>query len=125
MKPVLLLSGVLATWLAIGVHSVRADGVTPWASTPHVQQVDDDDEGDDGGRWLPFWFGLGAFAPRRQVIVEPQYYYGPSYAPPPPAYAPPPRYWYYCREPEGYYPNVRSCPDGWMKVVPGDSGAPP
>lgn len=27
-------------------------------------------------------------------------------------------YWYYCREPEGYYPYVQSCPGGWMKVVP-------
>lgn len=27
-------------------------------------------------------------------------------------------YWYYCREPQGYYPNVKKCPKGWMKVVP-------
>lgn len=27
-------------------------------------------------------------------------------------------YWYYCRKPEGYYPHVRKCPEGWMKVVP-------
>jgi len=27
-------------------------------------------------------------------------------------------YWYYCRKPEGYYPHVKKCPDGWMKVVP-------
>jgi hypothetical protein len=27
-------------------------------------------------------------------------------------------YWYYCRNPEGYYPYVKQCPDGWMKVVP-------
>lgn len=29
-----------------------------------------------------------------------------------------PAYWYYCRKPEGYYPYVKQCPDGWMKVVP-------
>jgi len=28
-----------------------------------------------------------------------------------------PRYWYYCKDPEGYYPDVKSCPKGWMKVV--------
>ena len=30
-------------------------------------------------------------------------------------------YWYFCRKPEGYYPYVKECPGGWMKVVP----APP
>ena len=30
-------------------------------------------------------------------------------------------YWYYCRGPEGYYPYVKQCPGGWLKVVP----APP
>jgi len=29
-----------------------------------------------------------------------------------------PSYWYYCREPEGYYPYVKKCPKGWLKVVP-------
>jgi hypothetical protein len=27
-------------------------------------------------------------------------------------------YWYYCQDPEGYYPYVKECPNGWMKVVP-------
>lgn len=30
-------------------------------------------------------------------------------------------YWYYCQNPQGYYPYVKRCPGGWMKVVP----APP
>jgi len=29
-----------------------------------------------------------------------------------------PTYWYYCQKPEGYYPYVKRCPSGWMKVVP-------
>ena len=29
-----------------------------------------------------------------------------------------PTYWYYCQEPQGYYPYVKQCPQGWMKVVP-------
>jgi len=29
-----------------------------------------------------------------------------------------PYYWYYCQDPQGYYPYVKSCPGGWMKVVP-------
>lgn len=28
------------------------------------------------------------------------------------------QYWYFCPDPQGYYPNVKKCPKGWMKVVP-------
>ena len=27
-------------------------------------------------------------------------------------------YWYYCANPEGYYPYVKECPGGWQQVVP-------
>lgn len=30
----------------------------------------------------------------------------------------PPNYWYYCRNPDGYYPYVRECPGGWQQVAP-------
>ncbi|WP_157679133.1 hypothetical protein [Methylovulum psychrotolerans] len=26
--------------------------------------------------------------------------------------------WYYCDDPQGYYPTVRECPDGWQRVPP-------
>lgn len=29
-----------------------------------------------------------------------------------------PGYWYFCQEPQGYYPYVKKCPKGWMQVVP-------
>jgi hypothetical protein len=29
-----------------------------------------------------------------------------------------PVYWYYCKNPQGYYPYVKRCPDGWTKVAP-------
>jgi len=34
-------------------------------------------------------------------------------------------YWYYCQEPQGYYPYVKECPKGWMKVVPTPPAAQP
>ncbi|MBV8666995.1 MAG: hypothetical protein JO269_10985 [Burkholderiaceae bacterium] len=40
-----------------------------------------------------------------------------------PRKAPPPSDWYYCRKPEGYYPYVRSCPDGWERVPAQPPGA--
>ena len=41
--------------------------------------------------------------------------------PPPPAEEQ--SYWYFCANPQGYYPYIKRCPSGWMKVVP--SAAPP
>jgi hypothetical protein len=61
-------------------------------------------------------------------------YYYPYYNPPvvtvpatPPVYiqqSPPATrdypsgYWYYCSNPEGYYPYIKECPDGWQQVDP-------
>ncbi|MGZ5007365.1 MAG: hypothetical protein ACXWE9_01205 [Methylobacter sp.] len=27
-------------------------------------------------------------------------------------------YWYYCNNPEGYYPYIKECPKGWQQVEP-------
>jgi hypothetical protein len=27
-------------------------------------------------------------------------------------------YWYYCSNPDGYYPYIKQCPGGWQRVVP-------
>jgi hypothetical protein len=27
-----------------------------------------------------------------------------------------PNYWYYCSNPQGYYPYLRDCPSGWQQV---------
>ncbi|MFK5985724.1 MAG: hypothetical protein QM479_09880 [Pseudomonadota bacterium] len=27
-------------------------------------------------------------------------------------------YWYYCKKPAAYYPEVESCPGGWVQLVP-------
>jgi hypothetical protein len=29
-----------------------------------------------------------------------------------------PYYWYYCPDSKTYYPYVKQCPSGWLKVVP-------
>jgi hypothetical protein len=71
--------------------------------------------------WGPWWAGYSPYyyaAP--PVIVERpsiEYYYQqvPQQASP---QEEEPVYWYYCKNPEGYYPYVQRCPDGWMRVVP-------
>lgn len=59
----------------------------------------------------------------------PYYYYPPTVIvrPEPQVYiersAPQPApqtqaYWYYCTNPQGYYPYIKDCPGGWLQVVP-------
>lgn len=73
--------------------------------------------------YAPYGYGYGAgygYPPAAvvpsapQVIVQQQ----PQavQAPPPPA--PAANYWYYCRKPDGYYPYIKNCPDGWLQVSP-------
>ncbi|MBL8497955.1 hypothetical protein ABF87_10065 [Nitrosomonas sp. JL21] len=66
------------------------------------------------------------------------YYYPPMYSYPPTVIVPstppvyiqqetqrtpqPTNYWYYCRNPDGYYPYVKDCPGGWLPVSPQPPG---
>jgi hypothetical protein len=73
------------------------------------------------GGWTPWWGP--AYYPYRYPYYYPNYPYYPE--PPvviqqqPPVYVQPEeQYWYYCQNPEGYYPYIKKCPGGWLKVVP-------
>ena len=83
-----------------------------------------------GPGWWPGWGWPGYY---------PSYYYPYYQEPPiviqqPEVYVQPapqeqsPTYWYFCKESQGYYPYVKQCPGGWMKVVPtppGQTTGPP
>ena len=71
-----------------------------------------------GPGWGPWW-------------GWPYYPYYPNYSPSPviiqqepetyiqqPPQEDVPNYWYFCQDPKGYYPYVKKCPKGWLKVVP-------
>jgi len=49
------------------------------------------------------------------VPVTPPVYIQQS---PPAAQQNPSGYWYYCNSPEGYYPYIKDCPNGWQQVEP-------
>ena len=48
----------------------------------------------------------------------PQEYVERSPAQPQASEGQPSGYWYYCRESNGYYPNVNECAGGWERVPP-------
>jgi hypothetical protein len=78
------------------------------------------------GRWRQHHHGSHFYW--RGTFVIPWQPYGFYAAPPviiqqqPPVYVQPEQeeenYWYYCPDPQGYYPYIQNCPSGWMKVVP-------
>ena len=82
-----------------------------------------------GGPYYGGWYGFGPWwgYPYAYPYYYPYGYPYPSPYPPypdayaqPPAYGEPeqPSYWYYCQDPQGYYPYVTSCLGGWTRVVP-------
>jgi hypothetical protein len=92
-----------------------------------------------GGYYGPGFYGYGGYGYGGYGYGYPYYYppfyYPPAYAYPPTVIAPsaPPvyiqqeqpqpiqpqsNYWYYCQDPEGYYPYVKNCPGGWQPVSP-------
>lgn len=62
----------------------------------------------------PYYSYPPYYYPPAQVIVEEPPIYVQQ-APLPPAT---PVYWYYCPSALGYYPQVQSCPEPWVKVPP-------
>lgn len=59
--------------------------------------------------------------PPPAYVYPPPYYYPPAVvvrpAAPVPAGAPPPQFWYWCDDPQGYYPTVPTCNHAWREVA--------
>ena len=106
---------------------------------PSVRRVADTEEeaitaailvaGGGGPYWG--WYGFGPWSgyPYAYPYYAPYYSYPYPYAYPQAPYPPADTqlavpsepqqfYWYYCQNPQGYYPFVKSCPGGWMQVIP-------
>ena len=74
-----------------------------------------------GTVWIePGWSPWGGpvypyYVPQPQIVVPQQ---TPLYLEPQRSQPEEESYWYYCPNPAGYYPYVKKCPAGWLKVVP-------
>jgi hypothetical protein len=49
------------------------------------------------------------------VVIQQQ---RPAYVQPAPQPEEETYYWYFCQESQGYYPYIKKCPGGWLKVIP-------
>ena len=77
--------------------------------------------------------GVPLFGP--PIYAPPVYAYSPYYYPPSVVVAPPPAptsyvtqgssNWYYCDNPQGYYPYVQNCSTAWRRVPANPQSAPP
>ena len=77
------------------------------------------------GPWwgYPYWYyppPYYVYSSPTVVVQQPPVYVEqqqPMGAPAPPVSAPPQQqYWYYCQPSGGYYPNVQTCTEPWIKV---------
>ena len=69
-----------------------------------------------GPGWGPWWGPVYTYpyyaSPPVVVQQPPAEYIQPS------TQSEEPSYWYFCQNPQGYYPYVKKCPNGWLKVAP-------
>lgn len=72
----------------------------------------------DVGVGVPYAYPYPYYYPYAPYYYPPPVVYAapPVYVAPPAALAPAPQNWYYCNNPQGYYPTVQSCPGGWQEV---------
>ena len=80
-----------------------------------------------GPGWGPWWgpgygysYPYPYYSPPPVVIQQAPQEYVQQPAPQPEEQ----QYWYYCQESKAYYPYVKKCPSGWMRVVPTPAPVP-
>jgi hypothetical protein len=107
---------VLFVMICLPGHNAESRGYGHGGHGPHVG--------------VGVWLGPGWWGPYYPPYYSPNYYPYYREAPivieqQPEIYVQPapqpqerPIYWYYCKDAQGYYPYVKQCPGGWMKVVP-------
>ncbi|PSJ18223.1 hypothetical protein [Nitrosomonas supralitoralis] len=85
--------------------------------------------GYNSGFYGPGFYQFRSYGyPGGSIFMMPHYRYGTRVVAPviPPVYVqreqfsvqPQVNYWHYCQNSGGYYPNIESCPEGWIQVAP-------
>jgi len=119
----LILSSATGTALAFNGGDHRGGGFQGSASGMHNGMHN------GGGHEARHGFhrGFHDFRGRGVIVIGGPYFWTPYYYDPgfyssgTMYVAPGSDYSYYCNDPAGYYPEVSTCPTGWLRVVPGDA----
>lgn len=82
-----------------------------------------------GPSW--YWYDYPVYPYPAYPVYAPGPYYDDNYVPQEELGPAPQQFWYYCDNPQGYYPYVTSCNGEWRQVptrpddAPDDNGPPP
>jgi len=98
---VLLMTGAVPGYARVRVF-VRPSVVVPFG--PYYAPY-------GGPYWAPYDYPAVVVTPPPTVYVQP----APQAPAQPPSIS---SFWYYCENPQGYYPYVQQCPGGWRPVAP-------
>ena len=118
--------------LAIALTLGAVGGGTAWADHGHSRVTFGINLGVPIVPWRyppPYYYPPYYYPPYPPVVALPAYPNAVAVQPSAPVYvekgsdaagpsAPSSNYWYYCPNPQGYYPYVTECPSGWMTVLP-------
>ncbi len=75
------------------------------------------------GFGYPFYYPPAyAYPPTMVMPSTPPVYIQQQQAQPTQPAQPQTNYWYYCQNPDGYYPYIKNCPGGWLQVAPQPPG---
>ncbi|MHB8883130.1 MAG: hypothetical protein ACYC69_16675 [Thermodesulfovibrionales bacterium] len=117
MKRISFIACVVIVFLVLGVVAAQAGHRHGWRGSVWIGPV--------WNPW-PYSYSYPYYSPyydpyyydryydRQPVIIEREAYDPETQAPQPAVR----QYWYYCKDPKGYYPYVQHCPGGWKKVLP-------
>jgi len=118
----------LSVWV---LFLLAAGGAVTSAWAGHVSVGVAVGHGYGHGSYGYYGYGRSGYTPYRAYPVYPAYYASPVVLTPPaptvyvertdvvaPARAAPAVAddWYYCRKPQGYYPEIEKCPSGWLRA---------
>ncbi len=120
MKKAVCLVLIVFALLFVGVLPVYADG-HGHGGHGHFSFSGGVWIGPGWGGWGPWWWGAPYYPYYPYYSYNPYPYYAPQQSSEYVEQTPQVEeqtYWYFCPDAKNYYPYVKRCPGGWLRVIP-------